>query len=231
MAAIADRKALSMDLMGESIAELRRHARVYIPGTIIFSLPSLALGGYLGWLWYSAELTSADWLLWVGLWIVVFALAFNQFLFGACRCALRSLDGHPPQLRTFFSPASLGAPLAVTVLTGLGLLFGLVACLMGGLFIAALLFIALPAVCAGTRGSLQALRWSWRTLRKDLLTAFTICNAVHLAAISGLSAIGIGVFITMPLYPIAQAILYRRLDHISSAESNLPSSFSQGNQS
>jgi hypothetical protein len=215
----AERKALSMDLMQEAIAELKRHLKHYVLGTIVLGLPPVALLGFVGWKWITTDFTPANIQLWAGIWSVVFALTFNQFLYGACRSTLKSRSGEKLKFSDFFADpfTALGPVLFANLATALSLIFGLLACLVGGLATSALFFLALPAAVSGKHSGADALRWSWKTLKRDFLTAFAICNIVHLAAVSGVFVACIGGFLTLALYPIAQAILYCRLQEANDA--------------
>lgn len=179
------RHVYSMNLIREAIEELRRHFFIYVAGTVLASIPCIMMAVFGTWEWISKDLKPEE-CLWQGaVFFAIFILTFNVFLTGCCRVAMLSLEGTAPRLKDFFDPTRNLPCLVVTLLSAVGLVVGMTVCLVGGLVVASLLFVALPCAGSGEKGGIAAARWSWATLKKRSLEAFAVCNLVHVAAISG----------------------------------------------
>jgi hypothetical protein len=89
---------------------------------------------------------------------------------GLIRAALTIVDGGRPQLATVFSTEALGTYVVASLLYGIGVLVGLVMCIIPGLIIAVLWTFYGYAIADGGRGlaATAALGKSYRVVRANL---------------------------------------------------------------
>lgn len=105
-----------------------------------------------------------------------------------------------PSLRQGGQPAPL--PLVLALVSGL-------LAVIPALVISALLMFTYPLIVHGRLGVIEAMGRSWSALKGQFIMASLFQFVAYLVAGLGVLACCVGVLFTMPLYPLAVAVLYR----------------------
>lgn len=95
--------------------------------------------------------------------------------------------------------------LLYSVIVAVGTMF----CYLPGIIAAGLLLFAVPISVDKRIGGMPALQLSFETLKKDAVMAILFYIAVGICAGLGAIACGIGVILTLPVFPVAVMMLYR----------------------
>ncbi len=138
-------------------------------------------------------------------------LVFGNFMVcGLHRMAVKQVKGELISLNDLFSCFDVvGQVILASLLTGLAAMVGFILCIIPGFIIMGLLMLVNPIIVDQKVGAIRAMEMSWNALKEDLVMAavffFVILCVVNLGSL----ACGIGILFTIPLFFLAQAIVYR----------------------
>ena len=133
------------------------------------------------------------------------------FAMGSVRYALRLARGEPAGFRDVFSWGPYFPYLGATILIALGTAFGLLFCIVPGVFLAICWMFTGQVILDKGMGPVEAMGHSWnlsRGHRWDLLLFFLLVLGVNLL---GLLACCVGLFVTSAMTFLAWAWVYLRL--------------------
>jgi uncharacterized membrane protein len=133
------------------------------------------------------------------------------FAMGSVRYALRLVRGEPAGFQDLFSWGPYFAYLGATLLVALGTWFGLLFCIVPGIFLMICWLFTGMAILDRGMGPVEAMGHSWnlsRGHRWDLLLFLLLLLGVN---ILGLLACCVGVFVTSAMSYLAWAWVYLRL--------------------
>jgi hypothetical protein len=143
---------------------------------------------------------------------VVILGAVSYLLGGLYNAAFKQLRGESISVGDLFSGGPyfarmLGALLLIAIGAGIGSIF----CLIPGLIVYGMTFLAYPMIVEGGRGAIDAIKDSIEITKRDWIMFTLFAVALYLLASAGVIACGVGVLATMPLLPLTQALAYRDL--------------------
>lgn len=200
-------------LTSDAIKLLREAPGPYLFASLFAFIP--LLGGIAWWFaeWFWHDFQRNSLLLMATVSAAGFAVGFSIFLCGSCRMALNQLSGQRPGVKDLLGslPIALTSGLALNLILGAAILGTSFLLFVPGLLLATFWFLALPRLMTGY-GLCDSLGWSWAQVKARLMAAFGVCNVVHLAGVSGGFVCCLPGLITFPIYPIAQAVSYCRLE-------------------
>lgn len=152
-------------------------------------------------------------------WFFGFAMSIAYFVvtmlvhLGAAKVALKLRDGQPVEFANMFdSFAILPAFMAAAVLTHLAVTTGLMFLVIPGIVVAVRFGLFGFLVVDETLGPIEAIQRSIQLTRGaglDLFFFGMLCAGINLL---GLMALGIGVFVSIPVTVLAAAHVYRTLN-------------------
>jgi len=97
----------------------------------------------------------------------------------------------------------------VRLIVGLATFGGAILFLLPGLFFSARLMFAQPLVADGKLSTFEAIGMSWRATRGQWGIGMAFVVAMYATSIFGAIGLGIGLLVTLPLWPLSIAVLYR----------------------
>jgi hypothetical protein len=132
------------------------------------------------------------------------------FLGGMIRMANNQLRGRVPRIEDLFSVTDVWFDLIlVALLNSAATVVGFMLCAIPGFIVSGLFMLAIPLVVEGRLPATGALIQSWHALKSQWLVATLFHCILVFAAFSGFFLLGVGIFLTGPLYCLAISILYR----------------------
>jgi hypothetical protein len=143
--------------------------------------------------------------------VLVLVLVASGAFFGALyRMAIRQIRGETPSINDLFQSFDLAPRFIVAhLLIGILSYIGFFLCVIPGLIVSGMSFLAYPILADQNVGSVDAIRMSWEALKKDALMAILFFIVLAIVAQLGAVACGIGAVITMPMLFLGSAIVYR----------------------
>ncbi len=153
---------------------------------------------------------SSNFLLFQGL-IFLISLVMNAFFSaGIFRTAIKQVRGGQISVGDLFSAGDVTlSAIAGLILSSLAVGLGFVMLIVPGLYLAGRLMFVMPLVADGRLGGIEALKRSWEALRGQGWAALGFNIVAGLAAFLGVLACGVGLLVTLPIYFLSIAVLYR----------------------
>ncbi len=141
---------------------------------------------------------------------IFLTIAYFVVTAGMYRMALRRLRGEQISVGEVFNignvfPNLLLASLLYAVIVGIAALL----CLIPGIIAAALLMFTAPLILDRQMDGAAAISVSFRTLSGDFLNAVVFYLVLSFIAFAGIFLCCVGILVTMPLYYLGVAIVYR----------------------
>jgi uncharacterized membrane protein YgcG len=134
------------------------------------------------------------------------------FMIGMYRISLAAARGQAPQFATLFSGGSRFLPFfGMTLLMYIAIGFGLLFLVVPGVILGCGLWAGGFYIADSDLGVMDSLRASWEAMKGQKGAYFLFALVIGLLQIAGVLACCVGVFVTVPLYFIAQAIVFLRI--------------------
>ncbi len=131
---------------------------------------------------------------------------------GFYKIILDLVDGKNPTFQQLWAyPQYLLRGIAVTILSGLAILGGLILLVIPGIYIAIRLQFALYYLVDKNTGVMDSLKGSWNITQGNVLNIFLFMLILIGLNILGAIALLVGLLITIPVSFIAVTLLYRKL--------------------
>ena len=145
----------------------------------------------------------------------------GYFLGGMYRMALKQVGGEPPALGDLFlgTDAIPGLVLS-SLLVGLATLLGYFCLIVPGVVLSGLFMFALPLVVDRRLSAVDALERSFQALKSQWLMAAAFHLVLALVSVLGIIACFVGLLLTIPIYPLGVAVLYRDFFPMKAAQSS-----------
>ncbi len=145
---------------------------------------------------------------------LVVTIVNGFFIGGMFRMACNQLRGRQIHILDLFAVSDvLGRLILACFLYGLLTFVGFMICFIPGLIASGLMMFTIPLVVDGRLSATEAITRSARALKDQ----WVLATLFHLVAvfIAGLGSLlcGVGFLLTVPLYPLSIAILYRDFFH------------------
>ncbi len=137
--------------------------------------------------------------------LVMLSLFSNMY-----RMAAIALTGTKPQIGEMLKfGANFGNIFTTVLLTSVIVSIGSFFCYIPGIIAAGLLMFAVPITVDKKIGGMPALQMSFETLKKDAVMATIFIFVLAIASYIGAIGCGIGLCLTLPVFPVAIMMLYR----------------------
>ena len=152
------------------------------------------------------------------IYLVIFS-ALSWLMGGLYHAAFKQVRGEQIAVGDLFSGGPyfarmLGALFLIAIGAGVGSIF----CLIPGLIVYGLTFLAFPMIVEGGKGTIDAIKDSIEVTKRDWIMFTLFAVALYFIAAAGGLACGIGVLATMPLLFLGNALAYRDLVGVSGAQ-------------
>jgi uncharacterized membrane protein len=134
------------------------------------------------------------------------------FQVGWIRIWVRAVRGEKPSLGDMFGALDrLGALLVATLIMSIAIHIGMLLCLIPGIMLACGLLLTPYYVVDAKMGPFAALQASWQATKGQKWDILFFLIVVLGVLILGLLALGIGIFVAMPIVGLATTVIYLRL--------------------
>ena len=141
---------------------------------------------------------------------VVSGVVNGFFVGGMLRMACRQIRGQSVRVEDLFSVTDVLPELLLgSVLLTLATALGFMTCFVPGLIVSGVLMFTLPLIVDARLPATEAMRQSWRALKRQWLMASLAHWFFTLVSVAGALLCCVGIFFTAPLYSLAVAVLYR----------------------
>lgn len=142
--------------------------------------------------------------------IIIYIVAAG-FVGSATYMALKELNGQRAEMGDLgWGFQNNFAQLAIAmVLINLGVTLGTYCCILPGLLLAGLWMITIPAMVDEKMGAIDAMRFSFNTMRDHMWMAAVLYVVLGLIAFVGILLCGVGALATIPIMYISLACIYR----------------------
>jgi hypothetical protein len=142
--------------------------------------------------------------------IILVIAASSVMLAGLYRMAIRQVRGEMIAIGDLFSATDLAVPaLIATLLVGLATMVGSLFCVIPAYIVHGLLMLTLPIIADRRLSPVDAMKASWNALQNDILMATLYVLVLGFVAGLGAVACGVGMVVTMPLFFLGTALVYR----------------------
>ena len=143
---------------------------------------------------------------------VIYFLIVGALQIGLYRAALAVTSGRPIVFSELYSSENIGPFLMTVFLYGLAVGVGLILCVIPGIVVAFLGFLAPFYVLDQNQSPVDALKSSFSTVQANLGAMVPFGILAFLVYIAGAIACGIGILVSAPVALIATAYVYRSLN-------------------
>jgi hypothetical protein len=139
-----------------------------------------------------------------------FFIIGSFFAAGGYHTAMKQLRGEPISVGDLFGGGRyLLRMMGVSLLFGIVMMLGFVACIIPGFLVMGMWFLALPLAVGHNLGPVEALSASFAVTRTNLLMFTLFAFVIYLIAGAGAYACGVGALVTYPLWFTITTIAYR----------------------
>ncbi|MBC8141762.1 MAG: hypothetical protein H7Y38_10030 [Armatimonadetes bacterium] len=138
-------------------------------------------------------------------------MVINAFLASSLfGLALKQVRGQEIELADAFKFGSnIGNVIVTNLLVGLLTTVGFVLCYIPGIIVALAMTLAAPIAIDKGVGGPEAVSQSWQKMKGNLLMMFGIVIVLSLLVLVSMIPLGLGLLVTVPLYIMTIAIIYR----------------------
>lgn len=148
----------------------------------------------------------------VGAGGTLIGLALGLFLqIGQLRMFVAAARGQQPDFSLLLSGADRFFPLVgMTFLSGIAVLLGLLACVVGAFVVALGLILAQYYLIDARQGPIEAMKSSWRVTKSNLLNLFLFMLVGGGLMLAGVCVLCVGMFVGMAIFMAGLAVIYLR---------------------
>jgi uncharacterized membrane protein len=142
---------------------------------------------------------------------------------GLFQTAIKQVRGLPIGVGDLFKASGLRTwqtMFVVRLIVGLATFGSAILLILPGLFFSARLMFAQPLVADGKLSTFEAIGMSWKATRGQWAIGMLFIVAMYFTSVLGAIGLGIGILVTLPVWPLSIAVLYRDffLSHIVSPQ-------------
>lgn len=174
---------------------------VSLPGAIYEAVDATRHGGHA-----STEVLILRW----SLELINFPISV-YFAMGMTRYSLKLCRGEPNGFGDLFAGGPYLSFLGASLLAGLGILGGMILCVVPGVILALGWSFVRPLIVDRGAAALDSLKESWRLTNGQKVQLFVLLLFSIGVAFVGLCACGVGIFVAVPIIMFAHMGVYLRL--------------------
>ncbi|WP_437683042.1 DUF975 family protein [Sorangium sp. So ce131] len=200
------------EVLSEAWGLVKRHWPALVFGLLIVQILA-AIPGQISTILKAAGAVDDTTAAVIGLPLSIIGMILGMyFQGGVIKMYLTAIRGGTPQLGDVFSGGgATGRLIGASLLTGLAVVGGMLALLVGAFIVAFGFMLAPYFVVDAGKGSVESMRDSWRAMKGNKGKAFVLSLALCGLALLGLLACGVGLFVVMAIGQAAVAIVYTRV--------------------
>jgi hypothetical protein len=139
--------------------------------------------------------------------------AVQAFLVGGLfQTAVKQVRGLPIGVGDLFKASDMRtwqSMFVVRLIVGVATFGGAVLLILPGLFFSARLMFAQPLVADGKLSTFEAIGMSWKATRGQWLIGMAFVIVMYFTSVLGVIGLGVGLLVTLPVWPLSIAVLYR----------------------
>ncbi len=149
----------------------------------------------------------------LGLALHVISIIVTTFLYlGIMRIALNVYDNKKVSISDLFSQFNVLLPAMIAVIISIiAIAVGLIALIIPGIFILFRIYFAEMIIVDKKMNAIEALKESWRITKGNVLKLLWFAMVLLMVGILGVLALGVGIFVAMPVIWLSLAYAYRKL--------------------